>query len=367
PLFQMNRLKKSNLTASKRKNGKSLSGTKVDTFAFISHPESISQVKNHWPLMKLVPRCCVKPFLKVLPPFKVSKITNLRSLKGEELRGYFIFLPVLPLDINELSEEAVMGKIISAGHIFQKLGVKIIGLGGYFSVFSDKGSFAADELKIALTSGNCLTAWSVYEAVYRMARVKKRQLKDSTLAIIGAATPIGMLCAKKFLPEAAKIAINDGDHRKLEDLRSILLKMRPEAQIIVEDKSSDAVKDADIVIIAVATAGALFNWGELKSGSIACDVSLPRSFPQAAAKRSDISLITGGLIKLPHCVNLGINMGLPENIIYADLAETLLLALEEKFSNYSLGDNINVDKLEEIANIAVRHGFEVWVPDAPLL
>ena len=29
--------------------------------------------------------------------------------------------------------------------------------------------------------------------------------------------------------------------------------------------------------------------------------------------------------------------------------------------------NTNLDKLEEIANIAARHGFEVWVPQAPVM
>lgn len=60
-------------------------------------------------------------------------------------------------------------------------------------------------------------------------------------------------------------------------------------------------------------------------------------------------------------------MGFSKGTIYASLAETILLTFEEKFVSYSLGDYINLDKLEEIADIAVRHGFEVWVPDAPVL
>jgi predicted amino acid dehydrogenase len=49
------------------------------------------------------------------------------------------------------------------------------------------------------------------------------------------------------------------------------------------------------------------------------------------------------------------------------MAETLLLTFAEKFISYSLGENINLDKLEEIADIAVQHGLEVWVPEAPVL
>jgi predicted amino acid dehydrogenase len=32
-----------------------------------------------------------------------------------------------------------------------------------------------------------------------------------------------------------------------------------------------------------------------------------------------------------------------------------------------LGENINLDKMEEIADLATKHGFEVWVPEAPVL
>ena len=49
------------------------------------------------------------------------------------------------------------------------------------------------------------------------------------------------------------------------------------------------------------------------------------------------------------------------------MAETMLLTLEEKFVTYSLGESINLDKLEEIADTAVRHGFEIWAPEAPVL
>ena len=44
-----------------------------------------------------------------------------------------------------------------------------------------------------------------------------------------------------------------------------------------------------------------------------------------------------------------------------------LLTLDEKFVNYSLGDYVNLEKMEEIADLAVQYGFEVWVPGAPVL
>jgi predicted amino acid dehydrogenase len=59
--------------------------------------------------------------------------------------------------------------------------------------------------------------------------------------------------------------------------------------------------------------------------------------------------------------------GLPKGTISASLAETMLLTFEEKIASYFLTDSLNADRLEEIADIAVRHGFEVWAPQAPIL
>jgi predicted amino acid dehydrogenase len=77
--------------------------------------------------------------------------------------------------------------------------------------------------------------------------------------------------------------------------------------------------------------------------------------------------VEAGLIKLPYPVELPLNFGLPKDLVPASLAETMLLALEERFVNYSVGLNMNLDKLEEIADVATKHGFEVWAPDAPVL
>ena len=56
-----------------------------------------------------------------------------------------------------------------------------------------------------------------------------------------------------------------------------------------------------------------------------------------------------------------------DKFIQPSLAEIVLLLLDGKFISYSLGENSNLDKLEEIADIAVQHGYEVWVPEAPIL
>jgi predicted amino acid dehydrogenase len=338
----------------------------MNTFAFIVHPITIAQLKDFWPLIRVVPDFIIKTSLKNLPPFKVSHIKGVRSAQGKEVQGYFIACPLLPKQMLDLQESFVLEKIISAAHIAERLGANIVGLGGYTSIIGDKGQTIADNLKIPVTSGNTYTAWSVFEAIYRMAKVKNIDLKKSHLAIIGATGSIGSLCTRKLSEYVAKITVTARHRDKLEQLKEIILNLNG-LEVNIEEEVHKAVKDADIIITTTSAPEALLNIEELKSGALVCDVSVPKNIAGRENPRRDISLIDGGLIKLPNPSDFGVDTGLPKDMVYACVAETMLLTLEGRFINYSLGDNINLDKMEEIANIAVQHGFEVWVPEAPLL
>lgn len=338
----------------------------MKTFAFLIHPITIGDVKDFWPITRIMPDRFIKSFLKMIPPFRVSRIRKVRSNQGKEIQGYFIGCPLLPKPMMELREEFILDKIISAGHIAERLGAGILGLGGYTSIVADKGHTIAKKLKIPVTSGSTFTAWSVFEAIYRMAKIKNIDIEKSTLAIVGATGSIGSLCARKLADYVEKIIITARHRDKLERLKAILHQLSP-VGVIIEEDAHKAVKDADIVITTTGSPEALLDIKEFKPNTIICDVSVPRNVAGKTNSRHDISLIDGGLIKLPHPADFGVDTGLPKDIIYACMAETMLLTLEGKFKNYSLGDNINLDQMEEIADIAMQHGFQVWVPDAPVL
>jgi hypothetical protein len=51
------------------------------------------------------------------------------------------------------------------------------------------------------------------------------------------------------------------------------------------------------------------------------------------------------------------NIGLPKNVAYACLAETIVLALEGKFENFTVGRNIEWEKVREIYRLGRKHGM----------
>ena len=337
----------------------------MHTFAFLFSPVDLKHIREFWPLTRLMPDFFVKSFLKD-QGFKISHLKTFKSAQDKEIQGYFIVSPLLPEQLVELDEELVLEKIITASYLARDLGAELLGLGGYASAVADKKPMLYKHLKTPVTSGTSLTAWSVIEALHRLAQAQKLNLKKSTLTINGATSSIGSLCARKLSASFAKIIICDKQKKKLEALAEDIRQLHP-ITVEIEENQHQAFKNADVIIAACSERDTNFGIEEVKEGVIILDACLTRHITGKHSHRQDITVVEGGLMKLPGHEHSHINMGLPKDLIYASMAETMLLTFEQRFTTCSLGENINLDKLEPIADLAVRHGFEVFVPNAPVV
>lgn len=331
----------------------------MKSFAFISCPKTIAQLKNHFPALKMLPDFILKLHLEKCHPFKVSRIKAIRSTQGKVIQGYFIICPLLGLPRSK--EDSILKRVTEALHFAERLGVNTLGLDNHSAIISrDKEYILANSLRVPFTNGSTLSAWSIIEAIYRTSKMRKIDLRKSKVAIIEASSTIGKLCARRMADFAESLILYDEDTSALEELRESILKLNS-IEVIIEEDISKALAGSDIVITdshflkmqggleGLKPDAVVYSIGELGKASISN------------------MIIRGGLIRLAYPAELNLNSGLPKGIVSAALAETMLLTFEERFTNYSVGDNINPDKLEEIADIAVQHGFEVWVPQAPVL
>jgi predicted amino acid dehydrogenase len=76
------------------------------------------------------------------------------------------------------------------------------------------------------------------------------------------------------------------------------------------------------------------------------------------AKRPDVLVIESGEIELPGNPEMG-NIGLPDKVAYACLAETIVLALEGRFEIFTIGRDIEWEKVKEIYKLGLRHGMKL--------
>jgi predicted amino acid dehydrogenase len=181
------------------------------------------------------------------------------------------------------------------------------------------------------------------------------------VAIFGPNNAIGSLCSRKFAEHAGCVILTGGITQKLDRLKENMQGLP--ATVVIEQDTPKAIKQADIIINCYNGPSVLFDVADIKPNAVVCDAAVFKHVAEKAKQRTDLTVIDCGIIKLPLAQKLNASISDNDSLICSYMAETILLTLEDKFVNYSLGEQVNLDKLEDIADIAVRHGFEISVPE----
>ena len=329
----------------------------MEKFGFLIHPIEINDIYRKYKKLKLLPAKLVERLLSWTSPFEVSHITNLVSeySKGE---GWFIGVPLTTKMMTVLPQEKVINKIIQAGKISEKLGAKILGLGAYTSVVGDAGVTIAENLNIAVTTGNTYTVAAAYEATKEASRLLGRKIGEGEVAIIGANGSIGRVCAELACRDCQNVMLIGANLTKLRELKNNLKKKYKETNISCTTNISKGMENADTVITVTSSIREIIYPEDIKSGAVVCDVARPRDVSKKVKDmRKDVLVIEGGVIEVPKGLEFNFNFGFPPGKSYACMAETMILALEKRYENYSLGRDICIEKVDEIKRLAGKHGF----------
>jgi predicted amino acid dehydrogenase len=76
-------------------------------------------------------------------------------------------------------------------------------------------------------------------------------------------------------------------------------------------------------------------------------------------ERHDVLVIEGGVVAVPGDVDFHFNFGFPPQTAYACMSETMILALEGRYENFTLGKDVSVEQVREISRLALKHGFKL--------
>jgi predicted amino acid dehydrogenase len=76
-------------------------------------------------------------------------------------------------------------------------------------------------------------------------------------------------------------------------------------------------------------------------------------------ERPDVLVIEGGAVEVPGEVDFHLDFGFPPRTSYACMAETMILALENRYESFSLGRELSLERVHEIAALAAKHGFRL--------
>lgn len=333
----------------------------MDTFAFIIHPiDPKRDVSRKYPLLgRMLSEKQIDFFSTFFPPVFVSEISDITSqATGKEIKGWFIACPYTPRRMMELPEKMVYNKIIQTGRFAEKLGAQMLGLGAFTSVVGDGGMTIAKALDVPVTTGDSYTVMVAVDAIREAARVMEIPLTGATAAVVGATGAIGSVCAELLADEVERLVLVGRSREKLEGLRDRLQsKCRSE---IVVSLTMDILAESQLILTVTSAIHDVIRPEHLQPGSVVCDVARPRDVSaMVASVRDDILVIDGGMVDVPGPVDFHFNFGFPPGKAYACMAETIALALEGRFEDYTLGKHLTRERVEEIDAICKKHGFRV--------
>lgn len=296
----------------------------------------------------------------MFPPVYLSQVDGVVSAStGKEIVGWLIACPLTPKHFCELPETQVYRKIIETGWLAEKLGAKILGLGAYTSVAGDAGVTVANRLDIPVTTGDSYTIAVAVEAVRAAAQLMEISVRRSVTAVVGATGAIGQVCAQLLAQEVGELILIGRRLEALERLKELLHMQNPASAIRISTEMKD-LQHAELILTVTSALGAVIEPKHLRPGCVVCDVARPRDVSaQVATARDDILVIDGGMVEVPGPVDFHFNFGFPPGKAFACMAETMALALEGRFEDYTLGKEIQLDQVNEIYAMASRHGFKL--------
>ncbi len=287
----------------------------------------------------------------------ISHIEGIAS-PHNQIEGWFVACPFTPQRMMSLPPQVVYKKIVQTGKLAQKQGAKILGLGAFTSVVGDGGITISRQLDIPVTTGDSYTVAVAVDAAKEAARQMDIPLAGATAAVVGAGGAIGRVCAQLLAPDVRKIILLGRSEKSLNDVKYLI--ENAGQRNVDTDTSMARLAETDIIITVSSAIDSIIHPEHLKSGAVVCDVARPRDVSrQVVLQRNDVLVIEGGMVRVPGDVNFNFNFGFPPKMAFACMAETMILALEQRYESFTLGKNISLSQVNDMAALAKKHGFKL--------
>jgi acetylornithine/succinyldiaminopimelate/putrescine aminotransferase/predicted amino acid dehydrogenase len=380
-------------------------------FAFLFHPLTIDNYADvdsslsvlSKPQLRKLAECVSENF----DPFVVGDATIV-SPSGRSAFGEFIVVPRTAEELMRLPHRDAVAEVKAAAEMARQRGARIIGLGGYTSVVTLGGLYLKNLGLPALTTGNSYTAMAGMESVVAALATQERTLTGCCVSVVGATGSIGRAFSLLIAPHATRLALIGNPAHPAESRRRLLNIVAEILRSVVEigragsefdpdtigavvfslysDRGAHSpaewmelaqdfecrsgcilaccdtapLRYSDVIVTATSAVGEIVKAIDLAPGAVVCDISRPPNInPEVKASRPDVRFLDGGVIQLPEGGRLSFRIDLPPGFVYACMAETMILALDGRYEDTSLGLDLDLSRVRELAAVAAHHGFQV--------
>lgn len=332
-----------------------------NTFGFIFHPILIREHVNKKfpPLGTILPLSVINWACQFFPPQYISEITGITSRDtGETVRGWFVAAPYTPQVLHDLPLEKVYSKIIDTINLAESKGAKIMGLGAHIAVVGDAGKTISERVSIPVTTGNSYTVAVAVDSMIEAANIMDIQMTEASVAIVGATGSIGKACARVFADICPELILVGRDSERVNQVRELC---EGKVATIIASSDISTIYKADLILTVSSAIDAIIEPAHLKPGSVVLDVARPRDVsPAVARERDDVLVIEGGMVEVPGAnADFHFDFGFPPRKAFACMVETMALAMEGRYENFTIGRDISPQQVREMREICQRHGFKL--------
>jgi fatty aldehyde-generating acyl-ACP reductase len=357
----------------------SVAGRELEVdFALIGHQESWRAAADVLAVLRgpgraPLPDDEIKDILPWIPPRAVCHV-EVGSIAGAKARGFYIdsFIPPDRLQAAYVHEN--IARVRGAAACAIQAGAKIVSLGGFSSILIE-GNF--DQLPerhdTAFTTGNTLTVGFIVQGIKKMCALEGRNIRRSTLLIVGATGDVGSGCARCLAPIVRRVLLCA---RNAERLRRLAAELQAEGiQVEVATDLHQFSSESDVAICAASLASPSLLLRRIAPDAIVCDAGYPKNLspnadiPSAKVFFGGLGQITGGMTFAPDLHGILNRHPFPD-VVHGCLLEGMALALERRFEPFSQGRGaITPERVAEIETIVARHGIylaPLYNADGPL-
>ncbi|WP_395659020.1 dehydrogenase [Nocardioides sp.] len=341
-------------------------------FAFVIHPLSqtfFNKVEPLGTITRVSPGVVTDVIEKAIayaPPFTYSHVTGITSPTGAEAEGWLITVGGTPKELMAHSPEFTYARLLQAADMARKLGAQVMGLGAFTKVVGDAGVTVAKKASLPVTTGNSYSAsgalWAAHEGIRQLgiAEIDEQGRFRGKAMVVGATGAIGSVCARLLALASDELWLVSPETAKLLTLKHEIELEHPRATVHVAATPDEHLPDMDVIVTATSGAGKrVLDIMDVKPGCVITDVARPLDLSaEDVAKRPDVLVVESGEIELPGDVKMK-NIGLPPGVVYACLAETVVLALEGRYETFTVGRNIEWEKVKEIYRLGLKHGMKL--------
>jgi predicted amino acid dehydrogenase len=343
-------------------------------FAFIVHPLSMQDLFRHPAIRPLAPlaekaEALLEKGASLLPAVKYGTIKGIKSeLTGVETEGHIYSIFDTPKMMMNKAAEDTYQKLIKVCEQAAREGTEIIGLGAYTKIVGDAGVTVAKNSPIPVTTGNSLSAaatlWAARDACGKLGFLppyEHGKIVKGRAMVIGATGSIGAVCAKMLANVCDDLTICSRSADRLLELKEEIQKLAPHCRIRVALNPNKEARACDLIVTSTSAHDRrVLDIMQVKPGCVICDVSRPLDVREEdALKRPDILVIESGEIQLPGQIEMSCDIGTPESVVYACLAETALLSLEGRLESFTLSRHVHYEKVRLIYDLAKKHGAKL--------